>query len=273
MLFIIILMFSSLSISLCAGYFSVYGLANIFTGAFWPVVIMGSALELGKLVSASYVYKFWNKINFILKSYLILSIMILMIITSMGIFGFLSSAYQQDSIPLKEIEQTIILLKSEKTDIIFRKRQIDADIAALPSNFVSGRERLMKQYGPELIKINIRLDVIASETLLLSKDKLNQEAHTGPIIYIAKVFGKDVDNAIKYMILLLVLVFDPLAVILVISTNIAIKEYKKSKNNSSQAESEVIDSKPNNILDTKSEDVIHHIISKNQITNQLRSNK
>jgi len=276
MIFITILILSALIISGVAGYFSIYGLASMFTGAFWPVVVMGSSLEIGKLVSASYVYRYWKKINFLLKSYLISAILILMLITSMGIFGFLSAAYQEDSMPLKEMEQTIVLLKSEKEEILFRKRQIDADIASLPSNYISGRERLMKQYGPEVNKINLRLDNIASETLTLSKTKLNQEAHTGPIIYIAKVFDKDVDDAIKYMILLLVVVFDPLAVILVISANIALRDHKEAKHVKEIVEVDEIIEYPQNegsSMDEESHSAIRRVVTKKQIIDQVRSNQ
>jgi len=276
MIFITILILSALIISGVAGYFSIYGLASMFTGAFWPVVVMGSSLEIGKLVSASYVYRYWKKINFLLKSYLISAILILMLITSMGIFGFLSAAYQEDSMPLKEMEQTIVLLKSEKEEILFRKRQIDADIASLPSNYISGRERLMKQYGPEVNKINLRLDNIASETLTLSKTKLNQEAHTGPIIYIAKVFDKEVDDAIKYMILLLVVVFDPLAVILVISANIALRDHKEAKHVKEIVEVDEIIEYPQNegsSMDEESHSAIRRVVTKKQIIDQVRSNQ
>lgn len=276
MIFITILILSALIISAVAGYFSIYGLASMFTGAFWPVVVMGSALEIGKLVSASYVYRYWKKINFLLKSYLISAILVLMLITSMGIFGFLSAAYQEDSMPLKEMEQTIVLLKSEKEEILFRKRQIDADIASLPSNYISGRERLMKQYGPEVNKINLRLDNIASETLSLSKTKLNQEAHTGPIIYIAKVFEKDVDDAIKYMILLLVVVFDPLAVILVISANIALRDHKEAKHVKEIVEVDEIIEYPQvegSSMDEESHSAIRRVVTKKQIVDQVRSNQ
>ena len=85
MVFIILLILSALTISATAGYFSIYGLAAIFTGSFWSIVIMGSSLEVGKLMAASYVYRFWDKINFLMKTYLISAIIVLMFITSVGL--------------------------------------------------------------------------------------------------------------------------------------------------------------------------------------------
>jgi len=229
MLFIIILILSALLISACAGFFSIWGLAQLFSGAFWPVIIMGATLETGKLVTASYVYRFWNKINFLMKTYLISAVIILMIITSVGIFGFLSSAYQKDALTLGEITNKNAGLIKEKEELLFRKRQIDKDIASLPTNFITGRQRLMESYGPELNKINLRIDEITKQSRTLSINKIKQESHIGPIIYISKVLGKNTDDATKYMILLLIIVFDPLAVILIIAANIAIVERKKDQ--------------------------------------------
>lgn len=265
MIFIGILIMAAVLISSCAGYFSIYGLATIFASTFWPVVVMGSVLELGKLVATSYVYRYWKSTQILLKLYLILTILILMFITSTGIFGFLSAAYQEDSIPLKEIDQSITLLKSEKEEILFRKRQIDNDIASLPSNFVRGRQKLMKSYGPELSKINSRLDSITLNTSALVKSKLTTESHTGPIIYIANVFDKSVDDAIKYMILLIIFVFDPLAVILVICANISIKEYHTKRNTPVMLD--------NVELTKKSKSAVTQVLAKKKIKESIRSHK
>ena len=239
--FITILIATALSIAGSAAFFSIYGLARIFTGSFWPVVIMATSLEAGKLVSASYLYRYWKKISFIMKSYLIAAILILMLITSAGIFGFLSAAYQQDVLPIKQNEQQIALLTGEKEELerlkierLERRKQIDADIASLPNNYITGRQRLMKSYGPELEQLRIDIasytDQIRQKTLKISELKnatLEQEAHVGPIIYIAAAFDSEVDDATKWLILLIIFAFDPLAVVLTIGANMAILERKK----------------------------------------------
>jgi len=229
MVFIILLILSALTISATAGYFSIYGLAAIFTGSFWSIVIMGSSLEVGKLMAASYVYRFWDKINFLMKTYLISAIIVLMFITSVGIFGFLSASYQEDSIPLAEMSGLVDDYKIERTKLEARKQQMDNDIAALPNNYVSGRKRLQTMYKDEFTKIRERLDVISTELSKVQKQKIVQESHTGPIIYIAKVMNKDVDNAIKYMIFMIMFAFDPLALVLVLATNSAISDRKLQK--------------------------------------------
>ena len=99
MAFIIILIFATTAIATAAAFFSVYGLAFTFSGTFWSVVVMGASLELGKLVAASYLYRYWEKTNKILKWYLISGIAALMVLTSTGIFGYLSAGYQTDALP------------------------------------------------------------------------------------------------------------------------------------------------------------------------------
>ena len=100
-------MLAAFSIAGSAAFFSVTGLASTFHGTYWSVITMGGSLEFGKLVATSYLYKFWTKTHFILKTILLTLILTLMLITSVGIFGYLSASYQSDSIPLKQIEQKI----------------------------------------------------------------------------------------------------------------------------------------------------------------------
>ena len=228
MVFIILLVLSALTISATAGYFSIYGLASIFTSSFWSIVIMGSSLEVGKLIAASYVYRFWYKINFLMKSYLISAILVLMFITSIGIFGFLSASYQQDSIPLKEMTGLVEEYKADRVILLARKKQIADDIASLPNNFIRGRKTLIAEYKPESDKIESRLDQLRLDLTDIQKKKVSQESHTGPIIYIAKVMGREVDDAILYMILMIIFAFDPLAIVLVLATNSAIADRRKT---------------------------------------------
>lgn len=236
MVFIFLLGVSAFSIATVAAYFSIYGLAAIFSGFFWQVIAMGSVLELGKLVTASYVYRYGDLISKKRKAYYYAAIIVLMIITSAGIFGFLSQGYQEDTLSLKQQEQQIELLVFEKNELanfkierIDRKKQIDADIASLPNNYITARQRLMKSYGPELeiLKKDIAeyTNGISTKTLAISKikqEKLINEVHIGPIIFIARAFESDTDTATKWLIMLLIFAFDPLAVMLTIATNHAI---------------------------------------------------
>ncbi|MDE1830648.1 MAG: hypothetical protein KGI25_10035, partial [Thaumarchaeota archaeon] len=174
---------------------------------------------------------------------LISFVAVLMMITSMGIFGFLSNAYQDNVLPLQEQQQQISLLEGEKTESeqlkaerLARQEQINKQIADLPSNFVNGRRRLIAANKSELDQIN--KDVaqyttdIREHTLEIAKLKsqtLEETAHVGPIIFMAKAFGMDVNTATKWLIMLIIFVFDPLAVTLTIASNMAILDYKKKK--------------------------------------------
>ena len=222
MLFIGILVLTAMAIASVAAYFSIVGLASIFASLFWPVVIMGVALEAGKLVAASFVYRYWDSIKWTMKTYLISAILVLMMITSTGIFGMLSSGYQKDSLPLKEITAQVELLKQEKSELIDRKKQIDGIIAAISPNYITKRIEQQKTFAPETDRINHRIPEITAKIQELTNKKINQEVHVGPITFIAKALGKDIDDATKYMVFLIMFAFDPLAVILTIGANMAI---------------------------------------------------
>jgi len=222
MIFITLLILATLGIAGSAAFFSIYGLANIFEGSFWPVVIMASSLEAGKLVAASFVYRYWSNITFLMKAYLLSAILVLMMITSAGIFGYLSAAYQQDALPLKEITSTMYLLKEEKVDLKSRIKQIDGIIAAIGPNYITKRIEQQEKFAPERRRIDTRLVELTKEIRELSRKKINQEVHTGPITFIAKAMGNEIDDATKWMIFLIIFAFDPLAVILTIGANMAI---------------------------------------------------
>lgn len=241
MIFIILLALTTLSIASAAAYFSICGLAQIFSGAFWPVVIMASALEAGKLMTASYVYRYWKHLTWIMKSYLISAIIVLMMITSAGIFGFLTSAHQEGTASFTEVETKISSLQQQidqdqqsKSQKLERRKQIDNEVANLPNNFVRGREKLSKQFNDERVQIEKdvqRYDTeIESYTKQMSDFKLTEtreKLHVGPILYVARALGKDPEDAIIWMTVLIMFAFDPLAVVLTIGFNLALAQRKE----------------------------------------------
>ena len=244
MVFVFLLGLGAFMLATVAGYFSIYGLASIFSGWFWPVIAMGIAVEYGKLIAASYLFRYSHIISKRSKMYGYGGVIVAMILTSVGIFGFLSQGYQQDTLSLKQQEQSIVLIQEEQQELIEfkqenidRKKQIDKDIAALPNNFITGRQRLMESYGPELetIKKDIAsyTEQINEKTLKLSEikqEKLINEVHIGPIIFIAQSFGVSTDEAVKWLIFMLMFVFDPMAVWLTIATNkVILEEAKKNR--------------------------------------------
>jgi cell division protein FtsB len=242
--FIILLILTTLSIAGSAAYFSVVGLARVFSGAFWSIIAMGCSLEAGKLVGASYLYRHWKDMSKVMRAYLLGAVVVLMGITSMGIFGYLSSAFQSNVLPYQQQQQQIVQLENDKseaerlkTERMTREEEINKQIANLPNNFVRGRSRLMDANKAELEQIRSDVahytDQIRTDTQqigVLKGKVLEETAHVGPIIFISQVFGADVNQATKWLIILLILVFDPLAVILTVGTNLAILKYKAEKN-------------------------------------------
>lgn len=242
MFFVFLLAISAFSLAGFAAFISVYGLVKIYSslmtisllGATFTVseimIGVGASIEAGKLMAASYLYRYWNDTGVVLRTYLFLGIVVAMFVTSIGIYGFLTASYQTDSVPLKEIDSKISLLTNEKSELSARLKQIDDDISRVASNFVSKRLELKKAYAKERERNDARILEITAEIHSLTNKQINQQAHTGPIIYIAKAFGKEVDDAIVWLTLLIMMVFDPLAVALTICVNIALVKHYKNKN-------------------------------------------
>ncbi len=246
-MFIAILILTTLSIAGSAAFFSVYGLGQIFTGAFWPVVFMGSSLEAGKLVAASYTYRYWNHISRWLKTYLITAILVLMLITSIGIFGFLSSAYQKDILPLAEMEAKIEVIQEKQQNLealklekkTQRVRLVDdkaTELANLPDNYATKKAQVSERYQVQLDKVDEiiagyedQIRALLEEQQGLKVTKINQEIKTGPIVFIAEAFEANTDNATKWLILIIIFAFDPLAVALTVGANVALVERQTHK--------------------------------------------
>lgn len=229
MFFIVILILTTLALAGSAAYFSVYGLAQVFTGAFWSVVLMGSALEAGKLVASSFLYRFWHKTSLFLRAYLFVAIIVLMGITSMGISGYLTAAYQTDTVGLRDEASQLSTAKEELDRLVARKADMDKQIADVPPAYVSAKQRLIKTFAPEYERINPRIIELQTQVTSLTTNQLTKEAKVGPIIFISRVLGKETDDAIFWLVILLVVVFDPLAVALTIATNIAIQDRLERK--------------------------------------------
>lgn len=226
--FIIVLVLSTLLIAASAAFFSVYGLAQVFTGAFVSVIIMGVALESGKLVAASFLYRYWDKISKVLKAYLVIAVLVLMGITSMGISGYLTAAYQTDTVGLRDSALSLETSTTELNTLLARKAEMDKQVSQLPPEYVAARQKLMREFKSEYDRINPRIETLRAEVAELQKHKITSEAKVGPIVFISKVLGSETDDAIFWLVVLIVCVFDPLAVALTIATNIAIADRKKN---------------------------------------------
>jgi len=244
----------ALAVAGCAAYFSVWGLSQLFAGAGLAVIIMASVLEIGKLVVTTALHTYWDKLAKPLRVYLSISVVILMLITSAGIYGFLSNAYQKTANKLeihegelsvldgkkgifqKNIDdnQKIIDTKNKRLDQLSGLRtsqesRIDGSNSNRDRNSVRGD---IASANTEIQKLSSEIDILNSKNAVLSDSigKYNVKAlemksgsdvagEVGPLKYIAELTGVPMAKVVNYLILLLIFVFDPLAISLVLATN------------------------------------------------------
>ena len=251
MFLVLITFLSAISISIIAAGYSIIGLATLFAGAAMPIIAMGSALEIGKLVAASWLYNNWRSdmVPATLKAYLFSAIIVLVFITSMGIFGFLSKAHLDqvqptsgNTIKINAIDnqikrQEIVIDRAEKT-----LTQLDKSIEVYLNNEYAtrGLKERQKQEA-ERNELNTAIKNASDEIAKLSTEKANLqlaqdkiEAEVGPIKYVAElIYGNEAqshfDEAVRIVILILIFVFDPLAVLLLIAANISLRQWKMKR--------------------------------------------
>jgi hypothetical protein len=248
---ILITFLSAISISVIAAGYSIMGLATLFAGAVIPIIAMGSALEVGKLVAASWLYNNWRNplVPKSIKAYLTSAVVILIFITSMGIFGFLSKAHLDQVQPVSsnniKIELIDKQINQQQTIIDRSQKTLDQLDKALDKyidmEYVTRglKERKKQEEERNLLTttINNASDKIGELTLqkaelALEQDKI--EAEVGPIKYIAElIYGDEAkdhfDKAVRWVIIVLIFVFDPLAVLLLIAANISLRTRKEAK--------------------------------------------
>ena len=235
---------TSLAIAAVAAWYSIIGLTTIFSAAVIPIIIMGIVLEIGKLVAAAWVYNHWRETSILLRTYLVSAIIVLMLITSMGIYGFLSKSHIDAGINTGEIsvkiERVDNRIKSEQRQIDRAEKNItEMDITLEKTEygfFDDSRLEERKRQSVEREQLNsiITKSENSIDDLLDKKSEYelevkNFEVEVGPIKYIAAlIYGDEatnyLDNTVRYVILLLIFVFDPLAVLLLISANMSYRK-------------------------------------------------
>ena len=257
-LFTWIIGISALFIAGNAALFSVTGLGQLFSKSMLAVIFMASSLEIGKLVAASYLHRYWNYTAKWIRGYLIVAIISLMVITSAGIFGFLSNAYEQTAISLETQQRQIELLESKKNllgqDIpdwrerianlteLRNKQEVRIDTLIQKRWFLSLRntEEFIRNADAEITdlrnKIGIRTDSILSLEIqiLEEKNKGSEQARDiGGFRFVAKTFDMEIDVVVKWFMFILIFVFDPLAIVLILSWQTALEKQRKEKSGQS----------------------------------------
>ena len=244
---------SALIIAACAAFFSVTGIAQLFSGSLLGVAIMAGSLELGKLVAASYLHRKWNEISWFFKIYFTSAVLALIFITSMGIFGYLSNAYQKTALEVAKVDSQVLILETQKEGITEDLQRFDERIQVLSDqrssqearydslvageNWVNARRtfELITSADTEINNLNDQittkreeLNQINTEIFTVQSENIDVAREIGGFKFIAQAFNVDIDTAVKWFIILLIFVFDPLAVSLVIAFNSLIpkKEFK-----------------------------------------------
>jgi len=251
MILTILLLISGLAVSFIGAYYSILGLAALFAGAYWAVVTMGITLEVAKLVTVSWLYRNW-KLDLLpqsIRMYLLSAVLMLMFITSIGIFGFLSKAHLDTSAPntgnrllVKNIERQI---ESEKKAITGSQKIVDQLDKALDKVIDKDADKGLVERQKQQNERNRANNIITSSSnkiTQLSNQKLNYDKNQlaidkeiGPFKYVAEILFGDADDgnldrAVRFVIICLLFVFDPLAVLMLVAVNVSITEYQRNKN-------------------------------------------
>jgi hypothetical protein len=218
-IFLIVVTFGLVS---TAAYFSVFGIASMFAYNYIPAMIMGITLEMGKIGVAVYLFRYWNLLSRLFRSILIVFLVALMFITSVGVFGFLSQGYQKTSEEFNLIALELKNLEDELQMKRNRLEEINRQVQSLPTESVTNKIRLSREFSDEQAEIRDRLAVIEPKMQELRVKRLAFESHIGPIAYVARMINVPQDNVVFFAILMLVFVADPLAITLVIATNMVL---------------------------------------------------
>lgn len=244
---------AALLLSGIAAYYSVVGLASIFVGAFWPVVFMGSSLEFAKVVTTSWLYRNWKTCPALLKIYLTCAVVTLMLITSMGIFGYLSKSHLEQSTTISPLVEKVTIY-DEKIKVIQSQiernnknlnqydeavdqimgRSKDERGAERANQVRKAQQKERERIIAETKGLQKEIQKLTEEKLPLSMEVRKAESDLGPIKYVAElIYGSSerdiVDKAVRLVIILIMLVFDPLAVLLLIAGNMTLAQVEKNK--------------------------------------------
>jgi len=268
-LFTFLLGFSAMLLASMAAVFSITGVSMLYAGSLVYVAIMMGGLEFAKIITASFLYRYWKAVPKSLKVYLTIGLLILMILTSAGIFGYLTSSYQGSTIGLEKINSQSQVLDQRKGDLVAERERLINDISTLRNerqstiqnrngeiaanniaiDSVSIKNRswrnsqVYKRYDEELTRIdnniskyvanldstNAKLSRIGNEISDKKLELIDTGADVGPLLYIARLFNIGMDTVVKWFTLIIIFVFDPLAIALIIAMNMVIQKSKEER--------------------------------------------
>ena len=248
-IFPFVIALSALSVSASAAFYSVFGLAHLFAGASTEVIIMAGALEVAKLVVASLLYQYWDTINKILRTYFMIATFILMVITSGGIYGFLSGAYQETATQSEFLDKQVQIIEVKRTRFIETRddlkltvkelttalsnptmiQYVDKESGQLVTTTSSRQRKLLEtQLNEAKINLNAVTDSIAVLDVRILDTQIGNESarELGPLKYMATLTGQPMEKIVNWFMLLIIFVFDPLAIAMVVAANMAFAQIK-----------------------------------------------
>ena len=290
----ILIALSALAVSGSAAFYSVFGLSKLFAGASLQVIIMAGSLEFAKLVTASLLYQYWDSINKFLRTYLSIAVFILMLITSGGIYGFLSGAYQETATKSEFLDKSLAVLEIKQTrfeetksDLKIEKIQLTKSISDLrialsnpaqvqyvdkesgqliTTTSSSSRRALQKELENTIVdrnELNLKVEAVQDSITSLDAKLLDlaisneDERELGPLKYLAETTGKDMNQIVNWFLLLIVFVFDPLAIAMVVAANFAFAQIKPKAKSKKPSWTDA-DEERMNIIGQNGNDGIHY---------------
>ena len=264
---------AALLVSGSAAFYSVFGLSKLFAGASTQVIIMAGSLEFAKLVCASLLYQYWGTINKWLRAYLSIAVFVLMVITSGGIYGFLSGAYQETATKSEFLDKSLVVLQTkqtrfeeQKTDLNLEKTQLNKTISDLRTSLSnptsvsywdensqsvitttssSTRRALQSELKTTIEdrdKVNIKMEAIMDSVMRIDTELLDleigneEQRELGPLKYLSETTGYPMNQVVNWFLLLIIFVFDPLAIAMVVAANFAFGQIKPKEDYNIPAE-------------------------------------
>ena len=250
---------TAIAVAFVAAFFSVYGIATLFAGAFLLTAVMASSLEIGKIVAVTFLYRYWAKTQGFLKIYLSIAVIVLMLVTSLGIFGYLSAAYQKSALEFKANQEKIVLVEGQKTYLVdkisqskdriktlndMRKIQEVRLTEGMTNAFLSRNPLQLKELQAQTVDMiksaddNIKTEQDRIQSTTDSIQTIDQQVNDMKFSsagkkdirtfqFVAEQFGTSLDKVAKWFIFTLIFVFDPLAVALILAYNVV--AYKKEE--------------------------------------------
>ncbi len=254
-IFPFIVLVAALSLASSAAYYSVYGISKLFSAAAISVAIMAGTLEASKLIAATYLHRYWKKINFLFKLYLTSAVLILMIITSIGIYGFLTAAYQTTANELFVMDKQVAVIEMKKsryneqlTGYISEKSQLASSITELTKGLSNNKiqwkdketgqiitstssktrkilQSQLNDFKTQKDKVSLKIENLTDSVTKLDLQVLDIQSNSevanevGPLKYVSELLNKPMNQVVNWFILIFIFVFDPLAVVLLIAAN------------------------------------------------------